>query len=300
MSNAPTPNTQTTYSEDHAVSQDGTKIGYRQLGTGPGLLIVHGSMSSGYNHLELAEALSDSFTVYLIDRRGRGLSGPYREDHSATTDVEDITAIIAKTGAHDVFAVSFGALVCLQAARTLATIHKLAVYEPLIFNDSSTPAAMVAQVDKAIADKNMAAALGIAMKGAQLGSSFMNGLPLPVLTFMTKGMMNWTPPGEYTSFKDLAPTLSYEGKVIAELSGKQETFKDIPAKVLLLGGSKSSDFLKGAVKSVANVLPTAERIELPGLNHNSPWNKKVRGNPKPIAQELKRFFAGERTFSWVE
>lgn len=33
----------------HAVSaRDGTTIGYRQLGQGPGIVVLHGSMSSGY------------------------------------------------------------------------------------------------------------------------------------------------------------------------------------------------------------------------------------------------------------
>lgn len=58
-----------------AVSADGTAIGYQQLGRGPGIIVVHGSMSSGYYHLQLAEALADAFTVYLLDRRGRRLSG---------------------------------------------------------------------------------------------------------------------------------------------------------------------------------------------------------------------------------
>ena len=52
-------------------SQDGTRIGYRQIGHGPGVVVVHGTMSSGYNHMQLAEQLSDAFTIYLIDR-GRG------------------------------------------------------------------------------------------------------------------------------------------------------------------------------------------------------------------------------------
>ena len=67
----------TPHATGSAVSADGTTIGYRQLGRGPGIVVVHGSMSSGYNFLQLAEALADAFTVYLPDRRGRGLSGPY-------------------------------------------------------------------------------------------------------------------------------------------------------------------------------------------------------------------------------
>ena len=68
----------TSHATGSAVSADGTTIGYRQLGRGPGIIVVHGSMSSGYYHLQLAEALADAFTLYLLDRRGRGRSGPYR------------------------------------------------------------------------------------------------------------------------------------------------------------------------------------------------------------------------------
>src|SRR6476646_5320940 len=58
-------------------SKDGTTIGYRQLGHGPGLVILHGTAESSHSHIELAEALADAYTVYLPDRRGRGLSGRY-------------------------------------------------------------------------------------------------------------------------------------------------------------------------------------------------------------------------------
>src|SRR5262245_46083806 len=58
-------------------SADGTLIGYRQLGSGPAVVVVSGAMISSKSHLGLARALSDSFTVYLPDRRGRGRSGPY-------------------------------------------------------------------------------------------------------------------------------------------------------------------------------------------------------------------------------
>ena len=61
----------TSHATGSAVSADGTTIGYRQLGRGPGIVVVHGSRSAGYYHLPLAEALADVFTLYLLDRRGR-------------------------------------------------------------------------------------------------------------------------------------------------------------------------------------------------------------------------------------
>ena len=76
---APTDVAADRYSTGSIVSKDGTTIGYRQLGRGPGLIVLHGAMESARSHMQFAEALAPSFTVYLPDRRGRGLSGPYRK-----------------------------------------------------------------------------------------------------------------------------------------------------------------------------------------------------------------------------
>ncbi len=57
-------------------ARDGTLVGYRQMGRGPGLLLVHGGLNTGQHLMPFAEQLSDAFTLYISDRRGRGLS-PY-------------------------------------------------------------------------------------------------------------------------------------------------------------------------------------------------------------------------------
>src|SRR5260370_40163756 len=78
-------------------SQDGTRIGYRRIGYGPGVVVVHGTMSSGYNHMQLAEQLSDAFTIYLIDRRSLDLSGQYRNgDYSIQEAVEGFDAPLSE------------------------------------------------------------------------------------------------------------------------------------------------------------------------------------------------------------
>ena len=77
-----------------AVSADDTKIGYTKLGTGPGLILAQGAMSSAANYSELAEALACSFTVLVPDRRGRGISPHcYQPTHSVDQDVEDVGAV---------------------------------------------------------------------------------------------------------------------------------------------------------------------------------------------------------------
>ena len=116
------------YTTDSVTTKDGTTIGYRQLGHGPGVMLLHGAASSAHNHMQLAEALADAFTVYVPDRRGRGLSGAYGKDYSIREDVEDMDALLTKTGAHNVFGVSSGSIICLQAALDLPAIHKAAIY----------------------------------------------------------------------------------------------------------------------------------------------------------------------------
>ena len=283
----------TTHATGSAVSADGTTIGYRQLGHGPGLVVVHGSMSSGYYHLQLAKALADAFTVYLPDRRGRGLSGPYQPGDGIQQEAGDLDAVLAATGARNVFAVSAGAGIALHVATRSAAIGKLALYEPLLFPDQATGHAVMARYDQQLATGKPSAALATAMKGAQLGPPLLNALPHWLLAAMTAGMANRTPTGDYIPFTALAAALQHEGHEITEMSGSLDALRRVRAQVLLLGGSKSSPLLKNALRRVQQALPSAQRVELPGLNHSSPWNKQVRGNPETIAAALRRFFQEE-------
>src|SRR3954454_7892446 len=96
------------YTTGSAASKDGTTIGYRQLGRGPGVVVVYGAMVSARSFMRLAAALADVFTVYLPDRRGRGLSGPCGPDSGMQQEVEDLGVLLAKTGAQNVFSISAG------------------------------------------------------------------------------------------------------------------------------------------------------------------------------------------------
>src|SRR3982751_5903776 len=91
---------------DSVISADGTVIGYRQLGSGPKLILVHGGMQASQKFLKLSEALADTFTVYVVDRRGRGLSGKHGDHYSVAREVEDIQALVDKTGARFIFGLS--------------------------------------------------------------------------------------------------------------------------------------------------------------------------------------------------
>jgi hypothetical protein len=86
----------------------------------------------------------------------------------------------------------------------------------------------------------------------------------------------------------LAPTLRYDMEIVKEMSDTLDDYKDLQARVLLLGGSKSPPFLSVALDGLERTLPRVERATLPGLAHDGPEND---GEPKLVAQQLLQFFA---------
>ena len=286
------------YITGSVVSRDGTTIGYRQLGHGPAVVLLHGSNVSGQDFTQLGEGLADAFTVYLPDRRGRGLSGPFGKDYSMQKEVEDLEALLTRTGAHKVFGVSAGGLICLQAALTLPAIEQLALYEPALLLDGTTHTAWLTRYDQEMAQGKVAAALVTSMKGLELGGPVMNAMPRFLLEFITNRAMQSqdrsAQPGDVTMRK-LAPTLHYDGLLLAEMSGQLEPFRVVSAEVLLLGGSKGLPFLKPSLDALEKVLPhVVKRVEFRGLEHggaNNPSQTNRGSNPALVAQELRQFFA---------
>lgn len=282
------------YTTASVTSQDGTIIGYRQLGHGPGVVLLHGAMESADSHMQLAEALADAFTIYLPDRRGRGISGAYGAGDSAQESIEDLDAILTRTGAHAVFGVSSGAIICLQAALTLPAIRKVAVYEPPFFvSDLATPTALLARYDREIAAGKVTAALVTGMQGAQMGPPVFNVMPRWLLEALTNMAMNAEErkarPGDVT-MRMLAPTLHQDFALAVEGSERLTGLEALDVPTLLLGGGKSPAYLQHALAVLERIVPQATRVEFPGLGHGGSGNTNRGGQPTKVAQELRRFF----------
>ncbi len=113
-------------------SADGTTIACRTTGTGTGVLVVPGPLEWAADLDDLATALADEFTVHVLDRRGRGGSGPCRAGHDLGTEVEDVRAVLAATGARRLVGISSGAVIALQVALRVPGITHVVAYEPPI------------------------------------------------------------------------------------------------------------------------------------------------------------------------
>ena len=56
-------------------SPDGTAIAYERTGDGPPLVLVHGTAGHRIDWREVAPELAESFTLYVVERRGADSAG---------------------------------------------------------------------------------------------------------------------------------------------------------------------------------------------------------------------------------
>ena len=279
-------------SVESVVSKDGTVIGYRQLGHGPGLILVHGGMMASQNFRQLALALSDTFTLYVPDRRGRGLSGPHGAGYGLNRECEDVQALVDRTGAPNIFGLSSGALVVLQTALLVPSIRRIALYEPPLPVEGTSPAAWAPRFDSELARGDLAGAMVTVMQGTAdmwMTSLLPRLILVPFMRFAIKAQAAEVR-GDELSLQTLIPTMHFDSQLVMALEGKLETFRSMRAEVLLLGGSRSRGYLKAALQALNGVLPKAKRVEFRGLGHLAADNG---GQPQRVAQELRRFFAAK-------
>ncbi|MTK64697.1 MAG: alpha/beta hydrolase [Methanobacterium sp.] len=281
------------YTKEFVNSSDGTVVGYRKLGNGPGLVLLHGGANSSQHFMELGNYLSKNFTVYIPDRRGRGLSGDFGDHYGMEREIEDLGAVLKKTGAKNIFGLSSGALIALEAALNLP-ITKAAIYEPPLDIDNNVMSIMsfMERFDREIAEGKIAA--GTATMTKDFGSHFglpkiITGLPhfLLELTFKIFFKTERVKDDE-VSFKVLIPTFHYDYELVKEESGQVEKFRNLKAEILLIGGTESPSFLKKSMKKLKNTIPNVEQVEIKGLSHTGPL---VTGNPKLVAEKLMDFFS---------
>jgi len=274
-------------------SRDGTRIGFSQQGSGPGLVLVQGAMGTAEHYRELAEALSSRFTVHSVDRRGRGMSPrPYDSGHDIARDVEDVEAVLAETGASRVFGLSSGAVITLEATRTLPRITHAAVYEPPFYPEGISWA-QIPRLEAEILRGDLPSALITALRAAGTAPAPVRVLPRAVLRVLAAGVLAADsraagPP--HMELRRLLPGIRYDFNAVGGMDGKIQTLATIEQPVLLLSGTRSPAFLRQSVRTLEGVLPRAERVELEGLSHSGPWNASRGGRPALVAEALSRFF----------
>lgn len=281
-----------TYTKGSVTSKDGTTIGYRQMGRGPGLLLLHGGINASQHMMKLGIALADTFTVYIPDRRGRGMSGPIGNNYSITKEDEDIDALLQKTGAHSIFGTADGAFFALHAAITLPALQKVAAYEPvLLFGQPGQKEfeATIEQYNRNIASGNLPRTMVGLTKAEHADTGKVKAIPDFLLELLFKLVLSSDArkaKGDDLSYRELLPTLGPELQLVRATKGTIENYKSISAEVIFLVGGKSNDFLKSTSVAMSSMLPHAHLVEIQDLAHGSAQDY---GKPDSLAREIRRF-----------
>lgn len=248
-------------------------------------------MQSSQNFTLLGTALSNTFTVYIPDRRGRGLSGPFGPNYGLQSETEDLEALLAVAGTHNVFGLSSGAVIALHAATRLSAIRKLALFEPpLDIDGEPSPASWVPEYERYLSKGNLAGAMIANIRGIGDRSLFFK-LPRFILEPLLASAIradNKKGGTDGQTLQALIPTVHFDTQLIAEMAGRLDRFKTMQTTTLLMCGQKSPASLIAPVNALSHVLPRCERVEFAGLDHLAPDNT---GTPEPVAEALRRFFS---------
>jgi pimeloyl-ACP methyl ester carboxylesterase len=241
-------------------SKDGTCIAYDETGQGPALIMVGGAMGfrkfSGA--VELATLLAPDFTVINYDRRGRGDSGDTKP-YAIEREIEDIAALVkAAGGSVYLYGMSSGAALALLAAAKLSGIKKLALYEPPFVGvdpKAKKPPANYRQVLQQIVDADDRAG------AVKYFITKIMGLP-GFIVWIMRLMPIWK------NLKAVAHTLPYDMAIMDDFSLPEKFLRTVKIPSAVLGGEKSPESLRLAVKATADALPHGQALFLEKQSHN--------------------------------
>jgi pimeloyl-ACP methyl ester carboxylesterase len=250
-------------------SQDGTTIGYETLGVGEGLLVLGGAWRTSRDYLALARVLAKSFTVHLIDRRGRGRSGPQGPAYSIERELEDVAAVQAHTQAKIIFGHSYGGLIALEAARRSKVFTDIVVYEPGVSVAGSIPLGWMSRYRELLTAGDRRGAFAAMVRSAGGAPPALERAPLWYVKLMLRLFIR---EHEWCNIEPLLETAIGEHEQVGALDGQTaERYRCITARVVLLGGGKSRpQFTTTLFDRLAASIPKTTIELIKGLDHRAP------------------------------
>jgi pimeloyl-ACP methyl ester carboxylesterase len=257
-----------------ATSADGTAIAFEKLGNGPALILVGGAFCDHRARTAgkpLAAELASHFSVYCVDRRGRGDSGD-TAPYAVSREIEDLAALITEAGgsAH-LYGHSSGAVLALEAAAAGLAVNKLALYEPPIVLESLRPLPPPSFAD----DLSRLVAEGRRSEACELFLTKAVAVPEPVVSKMKQAPV-------WSNLQLLAHTLTYDARLTADAPQVLARARAVSTPALLVDGAKSPAWMRGGVERLAGALLRARHLTLPEQDHDV--------NAKVLAPVLLEFF----------
>jgi pimeloyl-ACP methyl ester carboxylesterase len=255
------------------VSRDGTAIACFKSGSGPPLVLVHGTTADHHRWAPILPALEARYTVYAIDRRGRGASGD-ATDYAIEREFEDVAAVVDGIGGPvSLLGHSYGAICSAEATLLAHHVRKLILYEPPLPTGMPIyPPGVIERLQ------------------TRLDAGDRSGV---VETFMLE--VPRVPPAQLERMKGLPAWQARVGAahtIVRELRAHQgyefvgEKFRSLETPTLLLLGGSSPAFFGAAIEAAHAAIPGSRVVVLPGQQHVA-----IDTAPDLFAREVLAFLA---------
>lgn len=253
---------------------DGTALAVWESGTGPPLVMVHGSLCDHSRFDGLAAELRDDATVFAMDRRGFGASGD-AEGYAIEREFEDVAVVVDAVAARAggpvaLWGHSYGAACAMGGAVATSAVDRLLLYEPSL--GLRYPAGSIERVERALAAGDREAAIRLVFADilgmSEQGIDAMRATPL------------W--PVRVAS----APTVPRECRAEENWEYRPGQFSAIGAQTLVLTGSETPAEVAQTTHAALAAIPHARMEVLEGHGHMA-----FASDPVLVAGIIRRFIA---------
>jgi pimeloyl-ACP methyl ester carboxylesterase len=252
---------------EFVTSADGTELAVRRLGSGPPVVMLHGSGGGLHSWEEVGRRLAGEYTVWLVARRGYAPSGVPDGRKSFADEVADVHALLAAAGdgVHLVGS-SYGATVALHAALALP-LRSLSLYEPPLFASGPRLEPVLAQYRERLADGDAAGATLLFLEQVAR---------VPAALLAALGGADADPDEAIGSLHDL--------EAMASDSEDLARWAAVDPPVLLMQGADTWEPMPRTIDGLARALPHVERVIWEGQMHFA-----ASTAPDLVADTLRRF-----------
>jgi len=263
-------------------SADGTAVEYLTVGRGAHVIVVPGALALARDMADFAALLAARYTVHVVQRRGRGGSGPQGSRYGIDRECEDIEAVRAQTGARLIFGTSFGGLVALRAACGSTALDAVAVYEPGVSISGSIPVGWTGRARQEVTAGADFEAFVTFVRG--INPEQTGRVPRWLLRIILRRAI---PRAELRQHLALMPQAISEHTEVGRLDGRVADYRQVAADALIMRGrGRATSRQAVALARLAETIPRSRAMTFPELDHFAPEKK-----PGEIADAVLRFFA---------